>query len=58
MKKFKNFLVTFFCVIVILAVVSVVTRLMVQIFGSTVYADVGSFEDYSSGSDFRRFFMG
>ncbi len=58
MKKFKNFLITFFCIIAALVVVALVSKLMVQIFDSTVYADVGSFEDYSSGSDWGRLFMG
>ena len=51
MKKIKIFFMTFFCIIATLLVVALVTKLMLQIFHTTVYADVGSFEDYSSGSD-------
>lgn len=47
MKKLKNFLITFFLIIITLFI----SNLMIQIFSTTVYADVGSFEDYSSGSD-------
>lgn len=39
------------CILATLIVVALVTKLTIQIFDTTVYADVGSFEDYSSGSD-------
>lgn len=39
------------CILATLIVVILVTKLTIQIFDTTVYADVGSFEDYSSGSD-------
>ena len=54
MKKVKKILLLLFCIIT----VAIITKLTIQIFDTAVYADVGSFEDYSSGSDFRRFFMG
>ncbi len=58
MKKIKKILITFFLILVTLLTVALVTKLMLQIFDTKVYADVGSFEDYSGGSSFRRFFMG
>ena len=51
MKKVKKILMIVICFIVALMVVAIVTNLAIQIFDTTVYADVGSFEDYSSGSD-------
>ncbi len=51
MKKLKNFLITIFGIILILIAVATVTKSITEIFNTTVYADVGSFEDYSSGSD-------
>ena len=51
MKKIKNFFMSLLCIFVTLIVVTLVTKLTIQIFDTTVYADVGSFEDYSSGSD-------
>lgn len=48
MKKLKNFLYTFICIVATLIIVAMTTKLMLQIFNTTVYADVGSFEDYSS----------
>ncbi len=58
MKKLKNFLITIFGIILILIAVATVTKSITEIFNTTVYADVGSFEDYSSGSDWGRLFMG
>ncbi len=57
MKKIKSFLVTFFLILVTLFTVALVTKLMIQIFDTKVYADVGSFEDYGSSWD-SRFFLG
>ena len=37
------------CILATLIVVTLVTKLTIQIFDTTVYADVGSFEDYSGG---------
>lgn len=51
MKKIKKFFMSLLCIFVTLIVVALVTKLTIQIFDTTVYADVGSFEDYSSGSD-------
>lgn len=51
MKKIKKFLMSLLCILATLIVVILVTKLTIQIFDTTVYADVGSFEDYSSGSD-------
>lgn len=51
MKKIKKFLMSLVCILATLIVVALVTKLTIQIFDTTVYADVGSFEDYSSGSD-------
>lgn len=51
MKKIKNFFMSLLCIFATLIVVALVTKLAIQIFDTTVYADVGSFEDYSSGSD-------
>jgi len=58
MKKIKKFLMSLLCILATLIVVTLVTKLTIQIFDTTVYADVGSFEDYSSGSDFRWIFLG
>ena len=51
MKKIKNFFMSLLCIFATLIVVALVIKLAIQIFDTTVYADVGSFEDYSSGSD-------
>ena len=51
MKKIKKILMSLVCILTTLIVVTLVTKLTIQIFDTTVYADVGSFEDYSSGSD-------
>ena len=51
MKKIKKFLMTAMCFVATLIVVAMITKLVIQVFDTTVYADVGSFEDYSSGSD-------
>ena len=51
MKKIKKVLMSLVCILATLIVVALVTKLTIQIFDTTVYADVGSFEDYSSGSD-------
>ena len=49
MKKIKKFLMSLLCILATLIVVTLVTKLTIQIFDTTVYADVGSFEDYSGG---------
>lgn len=53
MKKLKKFLILFFIIASILAVVLISSKLMLHFFNTIVYADVGSFEDYGGGSDFR-----
>ncbi len=58
MKKLKEVLIAIFYVILILIAVATVTRSITDIFNTTVYADVGSFEDYGGGSDWGRFFVG
>ena len=51
MKKLKKFLITIFTIIAILIIATIAIEFLFQIFNPNVYADVGSFEDYSSGSD-------
>lgn len=53
MKKLKKFLILFFLITLTLAVAYISAKLMLQFFNTAVYADVGSFEDYGGGSDFR-----
>ncbi len=58
MKKIKKILITFFLILGTLITVALVTKLMLQIFDTKVYADVGSFEDYGGSSWDSRFFLG
>lgn len=50
MKNFKNFCIKIFYIVTILLLIMATTNLIIKIFNTTVLADVGSFEDYSSGS--------
>ncbi len=49
MKKIKKCFMSMLCILIISIVMALVTNLTIQIFDTTVYADVGSFEDYSGG---------
>ena len=49
MKEIKKCFVSMLCILLISMIMTLVTKLTIQIFDTTVYADVGSFEDYSGG---------